>query len=150
MGSSATWSTTGDTLWTINILICINEISKSVSDESNPMLFADDKSFINANNDKDIFQFIFNEIFNEINKRFCSNLLTLNYDKIHFLQFSTKIGYKMNMRVSFGQKKIFTTQSLKALSLTIDTTLTWNKHITEVITRPNKACYVIRSINPFM
>jgi hypothetical protein len=36
-------------------LICINEISKSVSDESNPNLFAGDTSFINAKHVKNIF-----------------------------------------------------------------------------------------------
>ena len=131
-------------------LIYINEISKSVSDKSKPVLFADDTSFINANHDKDKFEFNVNEIFNEINKWFCINLLTLNYDKIHFLQLATETDYKMNMRVSFCERKIVTTQSFKALGLTNDTNLTWNNHITELITRLNKACYAIRSIKPFM
>jgi len=36
------------------------------------------------------------------------------------------------------------------LGLTIDTTLTWKRHISELTTRQNKACYAIRSIKPFM
>jgi len=36
------------------------------------------------------------------------------------------------------------------LGLTIDTTLTWKHHISELTTRLNKACYAIRSIKPFM
>ena len=65
-------------------LVYINDLSKSVSDKSSPILFADDTSFIIANHDKDKFKFNTNEIFNEINKWFCSNLLTLNYDKTYF------------------------------------------------------------------
>jgi len=47
----------------------------------------------------------------------------LNYDKTYFLQFSTKPDYKINMQVSFGDRKIATAQSLKFFGLTIDTTL---------------------------
>jgi len=88
--------------------------------------------------------------FNERNKWFCSNLLTLNYDKTYFLKFSTKTDYKITMQVSFGGRKIATAQSLKFLGLTIDTTLTWKHHISELTTRLNKACYAISSIKTFM
>ena len=80
-------------------LIYINDLSKSVSDKSNPILFADDTSFAIANRDKEKFKFNTNEIFNEINKWFCSDLLTLNYDNTYFLQFSTKTNYKISMQV---------------------------------------------------
>jgi len=48
------------------------------------------------------------------------------------------------MQVSFGER------CLKFLGLTVDTTLTWQHHISELITRLNKACYAIRLIKPFM
>ena len=54
------------------------------------------------------------------------------------------------MQVSFGDKKIATARNLKFYGLTIDTTLTWKFHISELTTRLNKACYAIRSIKPFM
>jgi hypothetical protein len=49
-------------------LIYINDLSKSVSDKSSPILFADDTSFIIANCDETEFKFKTNEIFNEIKK----------------------------------------------------------------------------------
>ena len=52
--------------------------------------------------------------------------------------------------MSLGDRKIATTKSLKFLGLTIDTTLTWKHHTSELIPRLNKACYAIRSIKPFM
>jgi len=61
----------------------------------------------------------------------------------------TKTDTDGNMKVSFGNKKIATVQNLKFLGLNIDTTLTW-KHIDELISRLNKACYAIRSIKLFM
>jgi hypothetical protein len=88
----------GSVLGPLLFLIYINDLSKSVSNKSSPILFADDTSFIIANRDKDKFKFNTNEIFNEINKWFCSNLLRLNYDKTYFLQFSTKTDYKIICR----------------------------------------------------
>jgi hypothetical protein len=131
-------------------LIYINYLSKSVSDKSSPILFADDTNFIVANHDETQFKFKTNEIFNEINKLFHSNILMLNYDKTYFLQFLTKTGNELNMQVSFDNRKIATVQSLKFLGLTIDTTLTWEHHIGELTSRLNKACCAIRSIKPFM
>jgi len=66
------------------------------------------------------------------------------------LQFLTKTDNEINMQVSFGNRKFVTTQSLKFLGLTIDTTLTWKHHIGELTSRLNKAYYAIRSIKPFM
>ena len=54
------------------------------------------------------------------------------------------------MQVSFDNRKIATTQSLKFLGLTINTTLTWKHHIGELTSKLTKACYAIRSIKPFM
>jgi len=48
----------------------------------------------------------------------------LNYDKTYFLQFLTKTDYEINVQVSFGNRNIAATQSLKFLGLTIDASLT--------------------------
>jgi len=63
------------------------------------------------------------------------------------MQFPTKTDHEINMQVSFGNRKIVTTQSLKFLGLTIDNSLTWKHHIGELTSRLSKACYAIRSIN---
>jgi len=140
----------GSVLGPLLFLIYINDLSKSVSDRSSPILFAGDTSFIIANPNKDKLKFNTNEIFSEINKWVRSNLLMFNYDKTYFLQFLTKADCKINMQVLFGDKKIATAQSLKFLGLTIDTTFTWKQHISELTTRMNKACYANRSIKLFM
>ena len=56
--------------WTIIVLIYINDLSKSVSDKSSPILFADDTSFIIVNRNDSEINFNIKEIFNEINKWF--------------------------------------------------------------------------------
>ena len=82
-----------------------------------------------ASRDETEFKFKTNEMFNEINKWFHSNLLMLNYDKIYCLQFLTKNDNAINMQISFDNRKIATTQSLKFLELTINTTLTRKHHL---------------------
>jgi len=67
MGKSTTQSPTGFSSWTITLVTYVNDLSKSVSDKSSPILFADDTSFIIANCDETEFEFNTNEIFNEIN-----------------------------------------------------------------------------------
>ena len=96
----------GSVLGPLLFLIYINDLSKSVSDKSSPILFADDTSLITANRDETEFKFKTNEIFNEINKWFHSNILMLNYDKTYFLQFLTKTDNGINMQISFGNRKI--------------------------------------------
>jgi hypothetical protein len=67
-----------------------------------------------------------------------------------FYNSQLKLIIKSIMQVSFGNRKIAVTQSLKFLGLTIDTSLTWKYHTGELTSRLNKACYAIRLIKPFM
>jgi hypothetical protein len=150
MEKSTARSPTGFVLGPLLFLIYINDLCKSVSDKSIPILFADDTSFIIANRNETEFKFKTNEIFNEINKWFHSNILMLNYDKTYFLQFLTKTDNDLNVQVLFGNRKIAIAQILKFLGLIIDTTLTWKHHIGEPASRLNKACYAITSIKLFM
>jgi hypothetical protein len=64
------WVQQGSFLGTLFLLIYVNDLSKSVSDKSSTILFADDTSCIVANRN----EFNTNEIFTEINKWFHSNL----------------------------------------------------------------------------
>jgi hypothetical protein len=131
-------------------LLYINDLPKSVSDKSNPILFADDTSFIITNYNKAEFKHNVDDIFSDIYKWFQSNLLYLNYDKTYLMQFLTKTNQEIGMEISFNNKKITTTPSIKFLGLSIDASLTWKYHINELTSRLNKACYAIRSIRPFM
>jgi hypothetical protein len=58
----------GSFIGTLFLLIYVNDLSKSVSDKSSTILFADDTSFIVVKCDDTEFKFNTNEIFTEINK----------------------------------------------------------------------------------
>jgi hypothetical protein len=140
----------GSILKPLFFLLYINDLPKSVSDKSNPILFADDTSFIITNCNKAEFKDDIYDIFSEINKWFRSNLLSLNYDKTYLLQLVTKNNQEIDTQISLNKKKITTTQSIKFLGLTIDASLTWKYNINELTPRLNKACFAIRSVRPFM
>ena len=73
-------------------------------------------------------------------------MLTLSYDKTHFLQFLTKNKTKCKKKLITSNSVIANINCTKFLGLIIDSTLSWKDHITEIIPKLNKACYVIRTL----
>ena len=68
----------------------MNDFPKTVNDKTIPILFADDTSIIiKSPNSKD-FQTNMVTAFNCVNKWFRVNLLSINVDKTHYIQFKTK------------------------------------------------------------
>ena len=48
------------------------------------------------------------------------------------------------------KRKISEIYNTKFLGLVTDNNLSWGFHIAEIISKLNKACYVIRSVKPFI
>ena len=108
-------------------------------------MFADYTSIIITNDNKDDFKTTLHLTMTEISSWFRSNLLSLNYDKTHFLQFLTKKQNEIQQEVAISNSIITNTSSTKLLGLIIDSTLSWKDHITELTPKFNKVCYVIRT-----
>jgi hypothetical protein len=64
-------------------------LKKIISDKSNPVLLAEDTSFVITNSNSLAFRNI-NEDFRVINEQFQRNLLSLNYNKTFFALFVTE------------------------------------------------------------
>jgi hypothetical protein len=71
-------------------LIYVNDLSKTVNDKTVPILFADDTSIIVKSSNSRDFQTNMVTAFNSVNKWFKVNLLSINVDKAHYIQFKTK------------------------------------------------------------
>jgi hypothetical protein len=131
-------------------LLYINDFSKTVAEMSNPTLFADDTSIIIADPTPTEFKKNINQLLIETNKWFQSNMLYLNYEKTHFMQFLTNKKKEIDIQVSFANRHIISISKTKFLGLTIDTSVFGEEHIKELTSKPNKACYAIRLIKPIV
>ena len=119
---------------------------KTISEISNPTLFADDTSIIIANPTPTEFIKNINQLICKIIRWFQSDMLFLNYDKTYLMQFLTKKNKEIDIQVSVANKHITNISSTKFLGLTIDTHMSWKEHIKELTSKLNKACYAIRLI----
>ena len=113
-------------------------------------MFADDTSVIISNLNPIGFKSNINAVLTITNNWFHSNLLRLNYDKTHFLQFLTKNQSEFIIPEISNKKVITDICSIRFLGLIIDNTLTWKEHIITLTSKLNKACYAIRAIKPFV
>ena len=146
MGSYWTRSSTKLSTGPFIVLVYINDLPIIISKIAKTIIFVDDTSIIITNDNKVDFSNTLHLTMLEINCWFWSNLLTLNYDKTHFLQFLTKKHNEMQQQVVIPNSIITNTNSTKLLGLIIDSTLSWKDHVTELTPKLNKTCYVIRTL----
>ena len=76
--------------------------------------------------------------------------MLLNLEETHFLQFSTKNSQEIDVQISYGNKQISENCNTMFLGFMIDDKLSWGLHIDEIVLKLNKACFTIRSVEPFI
>jgi len=115
------------------------------------ILFADDTSILISNINLEEFTSNIKLVMKQTINWFQSNLMSVNYNKTHFLQLLTKKQNEMKIQIMASNSIITNINSTKFLGLTIDCTLSWREHISCLTSKLNKkACYAIRAIKPFM
>ncbi len=140
----------GSVLGPLLFLIYINDLSVILNKAAKSILFADDTSIIVSNADLQEFQNNASLIMNKTIKWFQSNLLTLNSKKTHFLQFFTQKKNDMSIQIVVPNSIILNVNSTKFLGLTIDSSLSWKDHNSDLTSKLNKACFAVRAIKPVM
>ena len=90
-------------------LLYINDLPQITNENSKIILYADDPSLIIANPNPTNFENNVNKIFLEINKCFDTNLLSLNLDKKHYMQFVNKNCSPFDLNIGLRSKKITNT-----------------------------------------
>jgi len=70
-----------------------------------------------------------NTVFKILSNWFKQNLLSLNFIKTKFTNFTTKSNNQIEININYNHKFIPTITHTKFLSLTVDCSLTWINHI---------------------
>ena len=105
------------------------------------ILLADDTSIlITGSNSTDLDANMY-QTFITINNWFNINSLTLNLNKTQFLEFKTT-----NLMTKNFQQITVNATEVRFLGLTLDNTLSWNKHIDQLAAKLSSACYALRKI----
>jgi len=115
-------------------------------------LFADDTSIIvKSPNSKD-FQTNMVTAFNCVNKWFKVNLLSINIDKTHYIQFKTKNKPTFDINIVCNDNLITTLPNIMFLGIYkyIHDSINWSCHIEYIIPKRSSAYYIMRSIKPLM
>lgn len=140
----------GSILGPLLFLVYINDLPKTISDKTVPILFADDTSIIvKSPNPKD-FQTNMVTAFNSVNKWFKANLLSINVNKTYQIQFKTKNKPTLDISIACNDNPITYSPTIKFLGIYIHDTINWNYHIEYIIPKLSSACYIMRSIKQIM
>lgn len=101
----------------------ISYLPKIITGISQPVLFAGNTSILISKPGSTEFINDINKVFGNISDWFRINLLSLNSDKVYYIQFLTKGNEEININVSYGNKLLTSTHSTNFLGLIIDNTL---------------------------
>jgi hypothetical protein len=122
----------------------------SVNKNNKIVLFADDTSLIISNPDPIKFRDDANKIIQHMQEWFNANLLSINWEKTHFMHFTTKNNSSSNFDIMYKDKKLTIDDSVKFLGLTLDNSLSWKKHIEAIVPKLSTATFTMRVVQPFL
>ena len=79
-----------------------------------------------------------------------ASLLSINFNKTHYIQFTTNNKPKTNIKITYDNKQITTISNIKFLGIYINDRINWKYHIEHILPKLRVVCYVMRSIKPYM
>jgi hypothetical protein len=135
----------GSILGPLFFLFYVNDLQKINTKNNSIVLFADDTSLLITDSNKLDFNTNINQSLHNVISWFNSNLLVLNFNKTHYVEFRTKNYYEVKTRVTYDHINIANSTETKFLGLIIDKTLSWNQHVDWIATKLYSACYALRN-----
>ena len=140
----------GSVIGPLLFLLHTNDLPHSINENNKIVLFANDTNLIISNPDPINFRKDINKILQHIHECFDANVIYLNWEKTHFMQFSTKNNSFSNFDIIYKDKKLTTVNSIKFLGLTSDNSLSWKKHIEAIVPKLCAATFAIRVVQSFL
>jgi len=131
-------------------LFYVNDLPRTINDKSIPVLLADDTSILVTSPNKNDFQINITAALNCINEWLNANLLSINCNTTHYIQFTTNIKPKTNIKITYDNKQVTTISNIKFLGLYINDTVNWKYHVEHILPKLSAICYVLRSFKPYM
>jgi len=150
MGRNKTWSSAGINFGPIVFPFYINDLPKAINNKSIPILFADDTSILITSPNKNNFQIKIIAAFNFINEWLNTNLLSINFNKTHYVQFTTKNKSKTHTKITYDNKQSTTIFNIKFLGIYINDTTNWKYHMEHIFPKLRAVCCAMRIIKPYM
>ena len=98
----------GSILGQLLFIVCVNDLPKAIGHKAMPILFADNTGILITSPNNIHFQNNVIVVFGQLNKCFKANLLSLNFDKIYFIQFTNKSECTSDIQITFEDKHICT------------------------------------------
>jgi hypothetical protein len=96
-------------------------IYKTINDNAEIVLLVYNTSIIITGLNSMNFESSVSKVFQDINRWFTTNLLSLNVDKTQFMQFITKTSSLIDLNIMHGNKEIVNICNAKFLGLTLET-----------------------------
>jgi hypothetical protein len=78
------------------------------------------------------------------------NLLSLNFDETHYIQFITKSSFFIDMIIGYDNKIIANVLNTKFRGVVTDNTSLWEILTEHIIPELSAACYAVRFIKPYI
>jgi hypothetical protein len=136
----------GSILGPLFFLLYINALPGIINNISKPTIFADDTNIIIIHSNLTDFKEEINIVVVKISNWFQNNLLILNFNKTHYMHFTTKSKLAVDIHISHKINPIINMYSTNFLGLTLHSTLSWKTQTDQLSSKLNLACYVIRSL----
>jgi hypothetical protein len=140
----------GSVLGPLLFLLYINDLPKILNKGNVPVLFADDTSLIVKSASVKELQDEMIAAVATAYTWFKTNLLSVNINKTHYIQFKTKNKPTSDMQIICNDHALLSVSHCKFLGIHIQDTLNWSCHINSIIPKLSSACYIMRNLKPIM